>query len=153
MIANDKAAKIMDITNDWHDLIFEAQSKYVFGKPLNHKLFKQCMKSAFEWFLKDKEPKYQFDRFETNLYGLIRGYSCIPAFIESRYSLKFKASLHAASILAGAVLHPETMTVDGYKLIKNDFYIGNEFKSAVYDFETGDLKDYTELVKSGFWDD
>ena len=149
MIANDKAAKIMDITNDWHDLIFEAQPKYVFGKPLNHKLFKQCMKSAFEWFLKDKEPKYQFDRFETELYGLIRGYSGIPAIIKSRYSLKFEASLHAADTLAGAVPHPVAVTVDASSLLY-DFYVDGEFKAAVYDFEAGDLKDYAALIKTGF---
>lgn len=151
-MAADKQMEILKIIRDWQDLIENAKNKYVFGKALNQTLFKRCMKSAFEWFLLDKEPKYQFDRFETDLYGLIFAYSCIPAVTISDNSLKYEASLHVAGVFAEAILHPEVVVIDGYKLISDGFLVKGEFKTAIYDFKTGDMKDYIELVKIGYWD-
>ena len=149
---NDKQADILKIIRDWKELIENAQEKYVFGKALNKALFKRCMKSAFEWFLLDKEPKHQFDRFETDLYGHIFAYSRIPVVMDSENTLLFEASLHSAGILASAILHPEVVSIDGYKLIDDGFLINGEFKAVAYDFKKGDLKDYIELVKIGYWD-
>lgn len=115
----------------------------------------QCMKSAFEVFLLNQDitqHKQVFSWEETDLFSEIYAYSCLPAIVESSCSEKFKASTHAAGVLAATIMHPETVEIDCYRLIDDGFLVKGEFKAVVYDFEKGDLKDFPELVQIGYWD-
>ncbi len=146
--------EVWKVRNEWQTLIFEAREKYVFGKRINQKLFSQCMKSAFEVFLLNQDTsqhKQVFSWEEADLLSKIYAYSCLPAIVESSYSQRFEASTHAAGILAQAIMHPETMEIDGYRLIDDGFLVKGEFKTIVYDFNKGDLKDILGLVQMGYW--
>lgn len=113
------------------------------------------MKSAFEVFLLNQDITQHKQVFisweETDLFSEIYAYSCLPAIVESSCSEKFKASTHAAGVLAATIMHPETVEIDGYRLIDDGFLVKGEFKAVVYDFEKGDLKDFLELVQIGYW--
>lgn len=152
IMKKDDISTVMSISNDWAELIEYAQTEYVFGDPMDYDLFKKCMKSTFEYFLLSKEPKYSFDRFETELYGLVRAYSYIPAITDNENRVTFEASTHAAGILAYAILHSEVVKIEGYKLIDDGFLVDGKFRDITYDFEIGDMHDYIELVKIGYWD-
>ncbi len=140
-----------EVYNDWIELIYHAKNECVFGDPLDEDLFANCMKDAFECLGVGKDIKDTFGRVEVSLYGLIRGYSCIPAVTQSEDSVVFEASLRAAADLAGAYLHPEIYKFEENKIIYS-YMLDGEFKDVVYDFETGDLGDYIELIESGFGD-
>ena len=58
---------------------------------------------------------------------------------------------HAAGIFSYAILHPEAVMMENGKMT-DEFRVDGKFKPVEYDFESGDLKDYIELVKIGFWD-
>lgn len=140
-----------EIAEEWETLIEAAQRSYVFGEKTDAKLFKRCMKDAFKFFEAGKENKTSFSKTEVSLYGLIYGYSLIPAVTESEFSDEFEASARAAAELAQAIIHPEVFAFEDSKMIY-EFMVDGDFKPVVYDFETGDLSDYIELVKMHYWD-
>ena len=82
---------------------------------------------------------------------MINGYSCIPAVTESEFSEEFEASTHVAAELAQAIINPEVYVFNGSKMIF-EYIVNDEFKPVTFDFETGDLSDYIELVKMHYWD-
>lgn len=140
---------IFDVITDWEELIEHAKNECVFGDPPDMELFKSCMKDAFEILSVGKE-KASFDRSETELYGKIFGYSCIPAVTESEDSMLFQASLYAASDLAGALIHPERYRFESGRITaKDEYLIDDEAVEAGYDFETGDLDKYITLIEEG----
>ena len=141
---------LLHITNEWEELIDNAQCNYVFGDPLDLELFKKCMNDAYLYFTGNRTTPNTFDKFETMLYGQIYGYSCIPAITYNNSPL-FKASLNAAGCFAHAILHPETVGLSNGRMVDH-FLVNDQFKTVIYDFESGDLKDYIELVEIGFWD-
>ncbi len=147
-MANENHLELRNAAEYWFDLILEAQEQYVFGEPINQDLFKKCMKTTFECMVKGKEPKYQFDRFEAELYGYVYAYSQMPVVTECENSDEFKASIHAAGELAYTIMHPEAIVVEGDKIISYN-YSGVE--KVTYDFVSGDLADYIELAKRGYW--
>lgn len=140
---------ILDVITGWEELLEHAKNECVFGDPLDTTLFKSCMKDAFEILSVGKE-KTSFYRSETELYGKIFGYSCIPAVTESEDSVLFQASLFAAGDLAGALIHPERYRFENSRIISNDEYlIDDEVVEAGYDFETGDQNNYIRLIEEG----
>ena len=143
--------KWIEINEAWQELIELAQNRCVFGEQLDAELFRTCMKDAYEYFVVGKEEKASFNKIEATIYGLIYGYSCIPAVTDSDYSDEFEASTHIAAELAQAIMHPEVFTFENSKMIY-EFMIDGDFKPVTYDFEVGDMSDYVELVKMHYWD-
>ena len=142
--------KQFELEMEWEELIENGRSEGVFGEPLDTELFRECMKDSFA-FLCSRERKTAYDEAEVRLYGLLCGYSSIPAVTESEYSEEFEASTRAAGVLAQAIIHPEALRFEGSKMIC-DFMIDGEFFPAAYDFESGDLEDYIKLVRLHYWD-
>ena len=142
---------IINTINNWHELLECARTEYIFGAALDKKLYKKCMEEAFEHFFVNnrvhENDDTSFDKLSVNLYGLIFAYSQIPAVTDTDDTLLFEASTRAARGLANAILHPETITIDNYKLIDDNYVIDNKFRAFTYDFKSGDLKDYMELVE------
>ena len=143
--------KYSRINAEWQDLIWMAQESCVFGEPLDTELFKTCMKDAYEFFAVGKEKKDSFTREEVELYGLIYGYSCIPAVTKSECSDEFEASTHIAASLANSIRIPEAYIFEDSKMTY-EYRIDDGFKPVTYDFERGDMSDYIELVEMHYWD-
>jgi len=144
--------KYNDIHLEWQELIWMAQYRCVFGEQLNAELFKSCMKDAYEFFAVGKEKKDSFTRKEVELYGLIYGYSCIPAVTKSECSDEFEASIHIAFDLVHSITCPEVHTFEDSKMTY-EYRINDGFKPVIYDFETGDMSAYVELVEMHYWDE
>ncbi len=144
---------LSDIQSDWNELLDNAHAKFVYGESFNKTQFTKCMRKAYEYFILKKTDHSSFDIWETELYGSIREYSGIPAVIEGKRSVEFKASTCLAGCFAQSILHPEMVVFDGYVYQDNGFYIGDgEFKTLKYNFKSGDLKDFIEMVRIGYWD-
>lgn len=139
-----------DIAEEWKNLIKCVHYEYVFGEPLDNELFKECMKDIYDYFCIGKEKKKSYNSRDMQLYGLICGYSYIPAVTESDFSDEFGASLLAAFTLSEGILHPTARNFQGSKMICKVQVGHGEFKSFIYDFETGDLTDFVELARMGF---
>lgn len=144
--------KYSHIHLEWQELIWMAKYRCVFGEQLDTELFKSCMKDAYEFLAVGKEKKVSFTREEVELYGLIYGYSCIPAATKSECSDEFEASTHIAFNLAHSITCPEVYTFEDSKMIY-EYRINNGFKPVIYDFETGDMSAYVELVEMHYWDE
>lgn len=138
----------LEVCDAWQELINHAKNECVFGDPLDTELFKSCMKDAFDC-LTACEGKETFKASEAELLCQIYGYSCIPAVTESDDSPVFEASIHAAGNLVWAILHPGTIRLKGSKMISEIMLDGQE---VVYDFETGNMKNYVRLAEEGLWD-
>lgn len=141
----------LEVCNAWQELIDHAKNECVFGDPLDTELFKSCMKDAFDC-LTACEGKEMFKASEAELLCQIYGYSCIPAVTESDDSPVFEASIHAAGNLVWAILHPGAIPGDirlkDSKMIR-EIMLDDEVQEVVYDFETGNMKDYVRLVEEG----
>ena len=78
----------------------------------------------------------------------------MPPVIQSENSALFKASLNAAADFAEFILYPGVVTLNGSRMeyglrIMNS---GEEEynRTIVYDFKTGDLSDYIDVVENGY---
>lgn len=147
----DKIKQLISIIEDWEELIDHARYECTFDEPLDIALFKRCMKEAYGYFFPEKALSRVFETFEAELFGKICAYSYVPAVTEGENSVLFDASTHAAGMFSYAILHPEAVNMENGKMI-DELRVDGEFKPVEYDFESGDLKDYIELVKIGFWD-
>lgn len=140
----------LEVCDAWQELIDHAKNECVFGDPLDTELFKSCMKDAFE-ILFASGRKESFEMVEAELLCQVYGYSCIPAVTESDDSLLFEASLCAAGNLAWAILHPGANRLKDSKMI-SEIMLDGKVQEVVYDFETGNMKDYVRLVEEGLSD-
>ena len=141
--------KISYIIADWTTLIEDAQTEYIFGEPMDIDFFRKCMQEAAECFALGKEAKDSFSKDEVKLYGLISIYSCIPTKHEGEFSYEFEASTRIAGNLASAILQPKLFRFEGSKMIEDyeDDYVT---ETRVYDFKTGDLRDYSDWEDRDF---
>ena len=147
--------KSVRIICEWEGVIMEAQMDgYMFGKPMDEGHFTEAMKLAFDWFFADGKPQNQFDRFDIEIYGMIKAYAEIQLVERSEDSKIFEACTYAAGLLAFSILHPEDeeVRIEGTKILDSGFTVGGKTRTVTYDFETGDLGDYIELIEMGYWD-
>jgi hypothetical protein len=140
----------LEVCDAWQELIDHAKNECVFGDPLDTELFKSCMKDAFECLFASGR-KESFEMVEAELLCQVYGYSCIPAVTESDDSLLFEASLCAAGNLAWAILHPGAIRLKDSKMI-SEIMLDGKVQEVVYDFETGNMKDYVRLAEEGLSD-
>ena len=140
----------LEVCDAWQELIDHAKNECVFGDPLDTELFKSCMKDAFDC-LTAREGKEMFNASEAELLCQIYGYSCIPVVTESDDSPVFEASIHAAGNLVWAILHPGAIRLKDSKMI-SEIMLDGKVQEVVYDFETGNMKDYVRLAEEGLSD-
>ena len=143
-----------DLFFKWDELLDHAKEECVFGQPLNTALFKECMIKAFEELLLGKEPKEFFDSEEVGFIGTIFSYANMPAPKTGKNSILFDASMHAANDLAMAILYRDSYTIDDYRIHFNLLDDDEDHVRVFYDFKTGDLADYIEVVEieRGIWE-
>ena len=140
---------IFGIIYEWEDLIEDT---------FNIDLFKECMNDAYHCFFPENQRKEQLEKEEIKLYGKIAAYSMLPVFIDSEDPILHEASLLAAHDFEEFILWPGVVRLNGSKMeyavrivnSENDEEVYNQ--NIVYDFETGDLSDYIELIESGYQD-
>lgn len=145
---------IVQVLTEWEELLRDSREMLFFDKDR----FKACMQDAYECF-KDRLGKNSYSREEMSLYGLLTAYSAVNtrlAFEKAKvYEKSFEkyivrsASTNAVADFAIGIINPERIKIKNNIMTSRSQYVDGTSKDLTYDFETGDLCDYTKEVKEG----
>ena len=132
---------IFDTISSWEELIDKANERFIYGDTLETDLFRLCMREAYVWFFVNGETNDFFNKAEEQLYTAICTYSKIEPLCIGEYTPQFKATISVSKDFTKAVKNPGLFRIADRQMTQ-EYIEDSEVKQKVYDFETGDLKDY-----------